>query len=72
MSTIWGPAYDAEIAYRRETLTAAATARRGGRGRGRRSRRGAGGTTARTATPTHLRAAPMRPVPGPGLAAAHR
>ena len=33
MSTIWGPAFDAEINYRRESLTAAAVQRRRARGR---------------------------------------
>ncbi len=33
MSTIWGPAFDAEIDYRRESLAAAAVQRRRSRGR---------------------------------------
>ncbi len=34
MSIIWGPAFDAEIDYRRESLAAAAVRRRRARGRG--------------------------------------
>ena len=37
--TIWGPAFDAEIEYRRQTLSAAAVGRRGGWRRGSRGRR---------------------------------
>lgn len=42
MTTIWGPAFDAEIDYRRSTIAAAATPRRGARARRTRSRRPAG------------------------------
>lgn len=43
MTTIWGPAFDAEIDYRRSTLAAAAAPRRAGRAvRATRSRRAQG------------------------------
>jgi len=40
-STIWGPAFDAEISYRRSTIAAAAAPRRAGRARRNRARRAA-------------------------------
>lgn len=49
MSTLWGPALDAEISYRRERLTAAARGRRR-TGAGERASRLAADAVARAAT----------------------
>ena len=50
--TIWGPAMDAEIEYRRQALSAAAVGRRSARRRFSRGRRGSSAASAagRTAT----------------------